>query len=129
MTNAIRKSPGPNGIFHYVINVDISGYPSVDWEQDPNVTAVTTAGVSQNYWKYDGSNTVVEMTQAEKDNVDLLLSPVAVVNGQGDTQLYTFNETFTSNEVKIITLPTALPDTFVNIFNPATVELNNEILL
>lgn len=68
MTNAIKKVVGANGIFPYVENMNPSDYPSVDWEHDPDVSGVS--GVSRDYWKYDGTNVVVEMSQAEKDAIE-----------------------------------------------------------
>jgi len=53
-----------------------------DWEHDPDVTTVTNAGISRNHWKYDGTNVVVEMSQAEKDSVDLLTTNATLVNSQ-----------------------------------------------
>lgn len=81
MSSAIRKISDTYGIFHYVESINTPDYPSEDWEHNPDVSGVS--GVTQNYWKYDGSSVVVEMSQAEKDAVDAaILEAGAHINEQ-----------------------------------------------
>lgn len=52
----------------YLVSVNTPDYPTEEWIINPNLSAVQN--VDKKYWKIDGDN-VVEMTQAEKDVVDL----------------------------------------------------------
>ena len=49
-------------------SINTPEYPTVDWLINPDLSALSS--VPNKYWKISGS-TVVEMTQAEKDQVDL----------------------------------------------------------
>ena len=91
MANAIRKIADAQGIFHYVESVNSPDYPTVDWEIDPDVSGVT--GVSRNYWKYDGTNVVVEMTQPEKDAVDAALKQIQAMQTVAGTLAFEKNGT------------------------------------
>ena len=68
MANAIKKTPDARGIYRFVYDIEVAAFPTADWEIDPDILSVTA--VPQRYWKYDGTNVVVEMPQAEKDAVD-----------------------------------------------------------
>ena len=54
----------------YLQSVNTPDYPTVDWLINPDISAVVN--VPHRYWKLVG-NTVVEMTQAEKDAVEAQL--------------------------------------------------------
>ncbi len=127
MANVIKKTPGDNGTYHYLINVNISGYPSSDWEADPDVSGVSA--VAQNYWKYNGTNIVIEMTQPEKDAVDVATSNEDIINTQEPPHIYNFTETFTASELKTITLPIPLVNASVYITDTSFTELSGETLL
>jgi len=129
MANAIRKVPGNNGIYHYVVGINISGYPSVDWEIDPDVSAVLAASVSQNYWKYDGSNVVVEMSSAEKDAVDIALIAASTINISDDVMMHTFTDTYAIGEVKSIILPSTLKNTAYAVLRPDVNKLIGNVTL
>jgi len=110
--------PGSNGIYHYVVGINISDYPSLAWEIDPDISAVLAASVSQNYWKYDGTNVVVEMSVAEKEAVDLALIAENAINASDDVVMYTFTDTYAIDEVKTIILPAPLNITAYSILRP-----------
>ncbi len=99
MSNAIRKSPDSNGIYHYVQQVNLADHPSASWEHDPNIT--TVASVNQNYRKWSSGN-VIEMTQSEKDLVDEALT---VDLNSDNADKFIVDSAFKGNEIKTITVP------------------------
>lgn len=66
MANVIHRTT-----FEYRESVNSPDYPEVDWLHDPDVSAL--ASVERKYWKVVG-DTVVEMSQAEKDAVDAAIA-------------------------------------------------------
>lgn len=83
MASVIKKTTDVFGQFEYFPSVNTPDYSTDDWEHNPDVSGVT--GVAQKYWKYDGTNIVVEMSQGEKDAVDAALRESgAVVNDFGN---------------------------------------------
>ena len=79
MSNVIKKVADANGVYRFIREINLSHYPSADWEHNPDTSGV--AAVNQNHWKYDGTNVVAEMSQPEKDAVDAaLLESAATVN-------------------------------------------------
>ena len=71
MARVIKKTPDSHGIFRYLRKVELVQFPSSDWEHNPVISIVKD--IPQRYWKYDGTNTVAEMSQPEKDAVDASL--------------------------------------------------------
>ncbi len=67
MSAVIKRTSNANGIYEYKPSVHTPDYDSGTWLHNPDLTAVS--GVDQRYWK-TVSETVVEMSQAEKDAVD-----------------------------------------------------------
>lgn len=124
MANVIRKIADTNGIFHYVPACQLVDYPSADWLQDPDVSALSA--VSRNYWKVSGS-TVIEMTQPEKDAVDAALNTVATTGL--DAEIFVDEQTYTAGETKTIILPNAIPNMVVHANDPVVSELTNSSLL
>lgn len=127
MSTAIRKTTDVNGIFHYVESINTPDYPTANWEINPDVSGVS--GVSRNYWKYDGTNVVVEMSQGEKDAVEAALAAFALLNEEPIALVYNDTSTFASSEEKIITLANPLTDLVVHVLDPEYQELIGETLL
>lgn len=71
MARVIKRTPDSLGIYEYRISVHTPDYPSGTWLIDPNLTGVS--GVDQKYWKVSGDS-VVEMSQGEKDAVDAAIA-------------------------------------------------------
>ena len=67
MANVLNKNN-----FAYLTSVNTPQYLDGNWLINPNLSAVE--GVDKRYWKIDG-DTVIEMSQAEKDAVDLARLP------------------------------------------------------
>ena len=67
MANVIRRTANPQGMYEYRTSVNTPAYDPGNWLINPDLAAVS--GVPPMYWKVVG-DTVVEMSQAEKDAVD-----------------------------------------------------------
>ena len=126
MANAIKKTPDGNGIFEYKESVNTPSYPPATWEINPDVSGVS--GVARIYWKYDGSNVVVEMSQGEKDAVDAALEAAAMVI-PSDANLYTNEQSYNVDQSIIITLPESMPSTIVHVYDPSQQVLTGETLV
>ena len=127
MADAIRKTPDGNGIYQFVRSVHTPDYTSADWEINPDISGVS--GVSTNYWKYDGTNVVVEMSQAEKDAVDASLAASAQVNAEPYASLFYNTQPYNAGQTIEITLPEELDSMIVHVFDPMFEELTNATLL
>lgn len=127
MINAIKKTTDVNGIYHYIVNGPDASYPTVDWEHNPDISGVS--GVSENYWKYDGSNVVVEMSTSEKDAVDSMLVDIETMNAEPIGNVITDEQVYNGEETKVITLPTSFPNIIVHVMDPKTPSLLNSELL
>jgi hypothetical protein len=57
-------------------SVNTPDYPSTDWIQNPDLSSVLN--VPKHYWKLVGDS-VIEMTQVEKDTVDAAIAAQALV--------------------------------------------------
>lgn len=60
----------------YLIGVDGKSYDTKDWIINPDLSAVK--GVLQKYWKANADDTVTEMSQDEKDEVDSAALPASI---------------------------------------------------
>ena len=127
MANAIRKTPDANGVYQYVMSMNTPDYPSADWEHNPDTSGVS--GVSRNYWKYDGTNVVAEMSQPEKDAVDAALAAAAAVTAEPFGHMYTNQQSFNADQSIIITMPEDLPSMVAHVFDPMVQVLTGETLV
>lgn len=64
MANVFNKTTN-----RYYRSVHTPDYPEADYLINPDVSALE-GSVPERYWKFDGVDAVVEMTQAEKDAYD-----------------------------------------------------------
>jgi len=78
MTTVISKTANSSGIFRYLENIIDTSFDTSDWERNPDISGVVN--IPRKFWKYDGTNRVVEMPITEKNIVS-------------------FAETVTSNEI------------------------------
>lgn len=67
MARAIKRTAEADGTYTYFESVNTPDYPTGTWLIDPDLSGVSA--VPQQYWKVV-ADTVVEMTQGEKDAVD-----------------------------------------------------------
>ncbi|MBT8428494.1 MAG: hypothetical protein KJN79_01140 [Gammaproteobacteria bacterium] len=67
----------------YLQSVNTPDYPVLDWIINPDLSALT--GVPQKYWKVVG-DTVVEMTQGEKDAADAALAAAVLLDDAREAQ-------------------------------------------
>lgn len=70
MAAVIKRTANSYGIYEYHSIVHTPNYPTETWLRNPNLSGVD--GVESKYWKVSGE-TVVEMSQGEKDAVDAAL--------------------------------------------------------
>ena len=79
MADVIKRTANADGTHEYRKSVNTPDFPTADWLVNPDLSGV--AAVPERHRKVVGE-TVVEMTQAEKDAVDTVPDPV------GDDQIY-----------------------------------------
>lgn len=71
MANVIKRVADAHGLYRVIKDTDVSYYPSADWLHDPDL--INVVSIPMRYWKVD-ADSVVEMSQAEKDLVDSNIS-------------------------------------------------------
>ncbi len=72
MATVINKSPNVEGIYRFLEKIIDTSFSTVDWERNPDISGVIN--IPRRFWKYDGTNVVVEMSQTEKLFVDASLT-------------------------------------------------------
>lgn len=80
MSTVIKKTADSYGKYRVIREVNLSHYPSADWEHNPDTSGVTN--VPEMYWKHDGTSVVVEMSQGEKDTLNAALREGAAVTNE-----------------------------------------------
>ena len=132
MANAIKKKADSNGIYQYVEQINVLDYPLTNWIIDPDVSALVD--VPRKYWKTISSGiplvfSVVEMTQPEKDAVDISTSYITEVSTAPISTIFTRTLTFTDSETKTLVLPKPMNFVTINVYNTAVPILANAQLL
>lgn len=72
MGSVISKTIGSDKRYRFLPSVNETDFATADWERNPDVSGVSST--PRKYWKYDGSNVVAEMSQAEKDAVEIFIA-------------------------------------------------------
>ncbi len=64
MGSVISKTANSSGVYRYIDRVDETKFSTDDWERNPDISGVQ--GVRKRFWKYDGTNVVVEQDYVAK---------------------------------------------------------------
>jgi hypothetical protein len=97
MANAAIFDPATNRVLQYLESVNT---PSYAGRPDVVIDPAINKALPLRYWKHSGGN-IVEMSQPEKDAVDLEISTAAVLGNRAGSKLE-FNKTYFKAFIKTL---------------------------